>query len=333
MKMKKRLQALIAVAAMLSTIFISLSVFGTADRTTAETEVDLPGLYRASEAFAVTSGSNPPATPWSWEYYDTGSSTGEDTGGAPSSKYKLLTGGTYDNAFSGTGFPVPADDTVGGVGFKRDGNNNASTAVGKYWMTPDKNIAAAKKRYYAVRTFTAPKTGNITITAAGITDTDAGKILGQVKNTGDGANLRLMLQKGETNTQIWPAEGWQNVKRSGYVIFSPLTINIREGEKLHFEVADSTKSGSSNWDQAVYWDPVVRYNSFVTIQDFQPSVTEDLPLGQVFTFTTEDEIDPITESDVSITGTTEATVRDFSFTTAKPYRLHLMDWHTAEPTK
>lgn len=261
-------------------------------------------VYQASAAFVAEAGKyNQP--PWQWEAYDT-----------ESSMYAPLLGGTNPTAFNNTsnGFPVPAGEENGAFGFKRAGNDNASTAIGKYWMTPDKNNAAAKKRYYAVRTFTVPETGNITISAAGITDADTGKILGQVKGTGKGGDVRLMLESRDANTQIWPESGWQNVPRSGNTSFSPLTINVKEGDKLHFEVADSTANGSTNWDQAVYWDPVVTYNSLVAIRDFQPSVTDNLPLSQVFTIITEDETEPVSASDVSISGTTEATVRDFSFT-------------------
>lgn len=285
----------IAFAAVLAVLTVSV----VAPRSVAADEMP---VYRASEAFVAKEGMyNQP--PWQWEAYDT-----------TNSAYAPLMGGTtvFDN--SKGSYPVPAGDEDGAFCFKRAADN-ASTAVGKYWMTPDRKNKADLKRYYAVRTFTAPNTGNITISAAGITDadTDADKILGQVKGTGKGGDVRLMLESGGINTQIWPENGWQNVPRSDCIIFSPLTINIKQGDKLHFEAADSTASGSTAYNMAIYWDPVVRYNSLVTIRDFQPSVTENLPLSQIFTIITEDEMEPVSASDVSINGTTEATVRDFSF--------------------
>ena len=283
----------IAFAAVLAVLTVSV----VAPRSVAADEMP---VYRASEAFVAEAGKyNQP--PWQWEAYDTNNSA-----------YAPLTGGTtvFDN--SKGSYPVPAGDEDGAFCFKRAADN-ASAAVGKYWMTPDRKNKADLKRYYAVRTFTAPNTGNITISAAGITNADTDKILGQVKGTGKGGDVRLMLESGGINTQIWPESGWQNVPRSDCIIFSPLTINIKQGDKLHFEAADSTASGSTAYNMAVYWDPVVRYNSLVTIRDFQPSVTDNLPLSQIFTIITEDEMEPVSASDVSINGTTEATVRDFSF--------------------
>ena len=246
--------------------------------------------YQSSEAFVAEAGKyNQP--PWQWEAYDTNNSA-----------YAPLTGGTtvFDN--SKGSYPVPAGDEDGAFCFKRAADN-ASAAVGKYWMTPDRKNKADLKRYYAVRTFTAPNTGNITISAAGITNADTDKILGQVKGTGKGGDVRLMLESGGTNTQIWPESGWRNVPRSGNTIFSPLKINVKEGDKLHFEAADSTEKGSTNYDQAVYWDPKITYNSYMELDSFLPEDINRVTLDQTFTLTAKNAMSgTVTAEDVSITG-------------------------------
>lgn len=251
------------------------------------TTLEGPGTYQASEAFIAAAGENHP-DPWRWEAYDTQTST-----------YALLAGGVNTAKFKGnddTSSYIYTDgiDNTGGFAFKREADN-ASTAVGKYWMAPHMNNQTAAKQYYAVRTFTAPEIGNITITAAGITDTDTGKIYGQKKDTGNGGRIRITLDDGSSVSQIWPESDWKIVPRSSFISFAPMLINIKQGQKLHFEVADSTENGSTNWDQAVCWDPVVTYNT--TVGAF----------GEDVTFSSGTDFSSVVDSETAVTVTVPVT--------------------------
>ena len=74
-----------------------------------------------------------------------------------------------------------------------------------------------RKTYSAVRTFTAPQTGNITITAA---DKDgASKIIGISKGTS--LSLRVRIMKG--SEKVWPADAeYAVVPRSSATAFPGL---------------------------------------------------------------------------------------------------------------
>lgn len=205
-----------------------MSKYGAAvywDPVVSYTEIDSASempAYQASREYVVDSNNSPTAH-WAWEYYDTETDT-----------YALLEGGVNATKFLDSSYSYTQDVDTGHA-FKRNGNDNASTAIGKYWMAPDMYENAAKKRYYAVRTFTVPKTGNISITAAGIAGRDSGKIYGQVKGTGNGGKIRITLEDGSNVTKIWPEDDWQVVPRSGSVSFAPMNISIKRGQKLHFE--------------------------------------------------------------------------------------------------
>ena len=253
-------------------------------------------VYRASEEYEADLHYNPTAH-WEWDYYD-----------AAAERYEKL--------------PYLRNQTSGSRGFSISGSYDACTAVGQYNLygdtrknneggfIKDDTYEYSWQRYNPTRTFTVPQSGNITITA------DDGQ--GGTRITTDGTaapNLRIRLERSGDYTQVWPTDNeWQSVSADEPVNFGTLILNIKKGDKLHFELSAQHANTSSCWRMRAYWDPVVKYNSFVSIADFQPSAVEQLPLNQVFTITTEGEMESVSASDVSIAGTTNAAVRDFSFT-------------------
>lgn len=258
-------------------------------------------VYQASEEYVADVDYNPTAH-WEWDYYDY----------ADQSYHKL----EYFN--EARGFSIASPNTYGNVtavdvttmypDYRTNGNgaytNGGDAAYNNAWV-----------RYLPVRTFNVRESGNITITADGGITGGAGTA---------GPSVRILLERGDTKTNIWPGDsynkqtqgvtdfsGWREIYQKDQIQeFIPLTLNVRAGDKLRFEMSAEKRTGAAIAQHHVDWDPVVSYNSFVAIADFQPFNTENLPLNQVFAITTEDEMEPITESDVSIIGTTQATVRD-----------------------
>lgn len=260
---------------------------------------ELP-VYQASEEYVAAVDYNPTAH-WEWDYYDYADESyhkleyfNERRG------FSIISPNTYGNVTAVNATTMYPDHRTNGDGGY---TNNGNTTYNNAWA-----------RYIPVRTFTAPKSGNITITADGGITGGAGTA---------GPSVRILLERGNTKTNIWPGDsynkqtlgvtdftGWREIYQKDQIQeFEPLTLNVRAGDKLRFEMSAEKRSNAAIAQQHVDWDPIVSYNSFIAIADFQPSVTDDLPLSQVFTITTEDEMDPITESDVSISGTTSATVR------------------------
>lgn len=262
---------------------------------------DMP-VYQASEEYAAGVDCNPTAH-WEWDYYDY----------VDQSYHKL------EYFSEKRGFSIVSPDTYGNVtavdvttmypDYRTNGN-------GAYTNGGDAAYNNAWARYLPVRTFNVQESGNITITAAD------GTITGGAGTAGP--SVRILLERGDTKTNIWPGEsynkqtqgvtdfaGWREIYQKDQVKeFVPLTLNVRAGDKLRFEMSAEKRTGAAIAQHHVEWDPIVSYNSFIAVSDFQPSDTENLPLNQIFAITTEDEMEPIAESDVVIAGTTQATLRD-----------------------
>ena len=258
-------------------------------------------VYQASEEYAAGAEYNPTAH-WEWDYYDY----------ADQSYHKL----EYFN--EARGFSIVSPNTYGNVtavDVTTMYPDHRTNGKGTYTNGGDAAYDNAWARYLPVRTFNVQESGNITITAAdGITG-GAGTA---------GPSVRILLERGNTKTNIWPGDdynnqtqgvtdfaGWREIYQKDEVQeFAPLTLNVRAGDKLRFEMSAEKRTAAAIASHHVNWDPIISYNSFIAIADFQPSDTKNLPLNQVFAITTEEEMEPITQSDVSIIGTTQAVVRD-----------------------
>ena len=320
MQTKRRLRILATAAAALLMACGSLSAVY-ADSSAAE-ESALPGPFQASEAFVAEAGANPSGQ-WTWGHYATEQVEYNGVTYAANA-YEITNKNFYKTTFDAADFPYPAGTDKVANSFI---NSSDGEAIGKYWMRALRaNDSSLLGKVSAVRTFTAPEGGNVTISAVDINGNSA--ILGSNSiYAADNRGVRIVREKvGGGVETIWPAKGdadtkeledgrlYAKVPRKGSLPFPSLTLNISKGDKLHFELANiDPATGDTRYACTVYWDPAVRYNALVAIEDFQPSVTDDLPLNQVFTIITEDEPEPITAGNVSVTGTTAATVRDFSF--------------------
>lgn len=240
-------------------------------------EWQLPS-YQASDAYVESSNGNP-AGQWQWERYELAT---EQYIKLDMFKYPANNNAPFD---TGAEFPLPENETTtSGFGMHNDKN---TVAVGKYWMHSSANTTEGDARYYknnyTVRTFTVPQTGNVTISAEDAEGNST--IMGQQRTSSVGPNVRIMRERDGENTQIWPASGWQQVAGNAKVAFQPLALNVRQGDKLHFELTTDHLSTSQVWRYQVYWDPVVTYNALCEIESFTPAATENLSPAQQFTLT------------------------------------------------
>lgn len=210
-----------------------------------EEDYELPESYRASDYYTKVSAEN---GPWACQYYTNG------TGYADMKQTCSWVAGHSDD---GTG--------QGTAWIEQDGNGKyiaLSAAVGKYYMNPERNVAGEydpKVTVRAVRTFTAPHSGKITITA----DDGNGnsRILGTSKSS-EGAYVRVMYK----GRMVWPMTSGLNGERipagdgtnAGYLDADAFTLDVKKGDKIYFEVHNG-RIFYNYWEKRTYWNPVVTY--------------------------------------------------------------------------
>lgn len=265
MKTKKRLQKLIAAAAMMAMVCGCLpAVYADS----ANSEETLPS-YKASDYYPSDVKTNANAAnpyevdgekPWQWDYYD-----------METKQYKPMKR-TDESASSGcfashSGYGnVTRMDATTMHGDARDGSNKNGTGESN-WIKPEGTAyAGAWQQYYPVRSFTAPQTGNITITEAD----------GKVEYAGAasdkyGVDFRILLESGGQTVQIWPESGYAHASKSYPISFSAMTLNIQQGDILRFEMY--TPNAASNGTDFLHakWNPVVSYNSYSFVTEYQAS--------------------------------------------------------------
>ena len=207
--------------------------------------------YQASKYFDESySSKNPQNGPWTWQYY------------SPQEGYA-------DMRYPCGWISGYADDLSSGQGkaWVEHSNENYQFAasVGKYYMCPQRNVDGTydpRIAIRAVRTFTAPHTGKISVTA----DDGNGnsRILGSAKNKNQGAFVRVMFK----GRKVWPLTADLNGERvpagsemeTGAVNVDETFLDVKKGDKLYFEVHTGGGHYDYNfWDKRTYWDPVIKY--------------------------------------------------------------------------
>jgi len=118
----------------------------------------------------------------------------------------------------------------------RDGTTYLT--VGRYEQSPDTRDA--------VRTWTAPFAGTITVESNG-------KIA--APNSEDGVLVKMMLGV----SQVWPTSGWHTVTSGAPADFPAKSLSVAKGDQLHFIVNRNV----NNFGDTTAWDPVVTYTDWV----------------------------------------------------------------------
>lgn len=202
---------------------------------------------------------------------------------------------------------VGSENRVKGPAWTTDAGSWNHPAVGKGWMIP---YGQSGKPDNAVsKTFTAPRSGKVSLSAYG------GYIYGGSNQPGKNNNRTAFIRITKNNECIWPEEGGgvripEDTPSQKYE-FTPVTAEISEGDVLRFEVynGDENDSGSGKY---VYWIPVVSYiyDGQITLQ---PASLNDVPLQQIFTMSFSESMDEITEDNISISPSDSgATVKNVS---------------------
>ncbi len=242
--------------------------------------------YRASDSFDAANKNSDPI--WRWQYKD--ALTG----------YADLPTNTYVNL----GMRIPDGETsyVAGQAYTKT-SENQRLAVGKFIMIPQNAAHASSSgnaNESAVRTFTAPNSGIVTISAAD--PNRESKVWGGMsasnKNSPD---MKIF----KNDVQVWPEGGGsfsfeyvaQKDNANKEQEFEPFNLDISEGDKLHFEI-----SAKGNWwGNSLYWNPVVTYNAIepkLVNQNFANG--EEYVPNYKFTMEFDKEMAAIAKEDIAI---------------------------------
>lgn len=252
--------------------------------------------YKASDSYSTSSNTNPV---WRMQYRSDEKLYTDiaKTGAVGNGMYVVINGKEYY-----VGKSWSTNDWWQGFG------------IGQYVMIGGNDAAASATATdeVAVRTFIAPSSGYVEITACD--PSGASKVWGGV-NSGNsvGASLRICKTEAEDtnykNTeQVWPAENgefrfrWNTGKPSNGTeeTFEPVTVAINKGDRLHFE---AKSQGTNWWGTTVYWDPVVTYK--VVFPEAKGKNFEDggvyVP-NYEFVMEYDDEMAEISPDDIEIDG-------------------------------
>lgn len=254
-------------------------------------------VFKASEAWNDEASGN---DIWRWESYTDMGKT-----------YSELTIYNDSRGRFGVDPEIPPTDNAPVGGGWCGGSAWNYAAVGKRWMIPLIKTTGTneeiRKQYGVSRSFTAPRSGSVTLS------TENGKIYGGAKSK-DNANTTAFIRITKNGEQIWPSGGKeyqipQNTVPVQTVIFSPITLDAEEGDVIRFEAYNG--DGSAGYGKYVYWDPVVTYNYIP--ESIYPSDLTCIPENQVFTVTFPDPLSPMTADKVEILSEdNEAAVRSFT---------------------
>ncbi|MGG1515483.1 Ig-like domain-containing protein [Paenibacillus oryzisoli] len=100
------------------------------------------------------------------------------------------------------------------------------------------------------RTYVAPESGTVTLSAASAITIDP--------NTSGGARLKVM----KNDIQIWPeTEEWAPLAANQTILFPSLTVSVLKGDRIYF-IANSGANHSNGYDN-ITWDPMVTYTNVI----------------------------------------------------------------------
>lgn len=99
----------------------------------------------------------------------------------------------------------------------------------------------------SARTWVAPDSGSVTLTANGDISVDTN--CPNSTNT-NGVQIRVLLN----GVQLWPATGWQTIPNGGTFSFPSVTTSVQVADQIQFVVAHAS---ITNECDATTWDPLV----------------------------------------------------------------------------
>lgn len=211
------------------------------ESSTEETETQ---VYKSSDSFSVSDGDGTwNGGMWIAQKFDGTSYTPMTNSGAKGNRDKAGTGNA--DVYYGT-------------------NVNNSPNLNAWWVTCGINRAdwTNDSEYAAVKTFSVPKEGNVTISFSE-----------GFYSTAETPSARITVTSNNVTTQIWPESGFYTVQKNATTVPADITTSVNLADKINFEISiPEGKSGA--YYTKVYWDPVIEYKT-ITTEPEEPNEPEE----------------------------------------------------------
>ncbi len=151
--------------------------------------------------------------------------------------YQGANGWSYEEWDGDKHVPLTWNGSLGQMGQYEGAPGAYQVLIGGSWMRPGQDADA-------VRTFTAPATGQVAI---------IGSVHKDIYHTsGDGVRVKIL--KGDQ--QIWPDNGWVTIAAADIMGTKiSLTAQVQAGDKLYFVI----NRNENSVDDDTVWNPQIRY--------------------------------------------------------------------------
>lgn len=266
----KRVMLLILSLILALTSVYSVCIFADSD-TNEKSGSEEKFVYKSSDAwpadgFAASDLKNNDPV-WQFLYRD--DQTATET--ASDDQYKAYTIAALGGANSET-FAKPSENTDGTYNYEATGNGvivysdskanpGMRNAMGKYWMRL--SVAGSSAPYKSkenriVKAFTAPKSGNVCVSAEDMSG--AAKIYNKGLSSANnyGATVRVIKKSASADDEtLWEHKFIYADKSIESVDFENITVYLNKDEQLWFVV--SGEQAKNGWGMQVFWNPTVRY--------------------------------------------------------------------------
>lgn len=212
-------------------------------------------IYKATAAWSENSGNKYNGhNEWKWEEYDASVSNPQ---------FKELTNLIKNKARFGQIPTDPSTNLGTAPSWDQSATNSNLAGVGQNWMTPRADSGSeeqVRKNHAVSRSFTAPLTGTVILSAEDVTTDGIVHAYGGAPDPA--ANKPAYLRITKNGSQIWPKYDAE-YKISATTTFaqdapiSPVALTINKGDVIRFEAYNG--SGDVGWGKRVWWRPQVEY--------------------------------------------------------------------------
>lgn len=240
-------------------------------------------VYKSSENFSDIQNGD---YAWKWQYYDINKK-----------EYKNL---TSVSQMAGFGLDAEEKATIWYLPQNTQFNKDRGISVGAVGMrvsidepnnvATDGEKAGEIERNYPVKSFTAPKRGEVTISAD----------VFEPGHTSGGAALRIIKHSaGGTQTKLYPADAdWINIYPGD--TFTAIKTVLEKGDVLTFE--NALWKANSAWQAIIRWDPVITYTKLIpVVDDCNTEIgATDVPLNKEHVITYSGDIAAPSASEIKI---------------------------------
>lgn len=173
---------------------------------------------------------------------------------------------------------------------RTDGNGNTYNPNGGYFIN---NMIMAtgsgngsNKGWKVAKGYTAPYTGTVKIEQNNTLNSTYANEIWSSKANSDG--IKLTINKNSKSNKVWPLDKEalvMGISSCYYYEFEPITVDVKKGDILYFDVNPVKESWSNENSNFVHWNPKVTYTSIATDMSFTNAEGTALTASTLFSAT------------------------------------------------